>query len=151
MEEELVDQVDAAAEVVVMELFAVMDVGTIAFNLPSPSPELNLVEAAAPFRSLSIYVAIADAQILASAKDQTPLARPSTHDLFVATLARLRCDVVAVRITNYDEGIFYGEIELMTPEGSMTMDSRVSDGVVIALRTGAQILCAEKVLNFFNP
>ncbi len=151
MEEELVDQVDAAAEVVVMELFAVMDVGTIAFNLPSPSPELNLVEAAAPFRSLSIYVAIADAQILASAKDQTALARPSTHDLFVATLARLRCDVVAVRITNYDEGIFYGEIELMTPEGSMTMDSRVSDGVVIALRTGAQILCAEKVLNFFNP
>ncbi len=59
----------------------------------------------------------------------------------VAALGR---SVTEVRITEYRDNIFYAELVL---DGGLTVGSRTSDAVALALRAGCRIVCAEDVLD----
>ena len=74
--------------------------------------------------------------------------RPSTHELTNSILTRLGTDVIAARIVRYEAGVFYAELDLMTPKGRQVFDCRTSDAIAMALRqkTPAPILCSEDVL-----
>jgi hypothetical protein len=52
-----------------------------------------------------------------------------------------------VTITDLIEGTFYAEITLVDDQGhKVEVDARPSDGIALALRTGASIYAAENVL-----
>jgi bifunctional DNase/RNase len=131
--------------------FRVMHLESILYDLTDPSPLVHLMEAESPFRYLVIPVAVPDAIALQHAHSSVEGRRPSTSELMTSILARLQAEVIAARIVRYDGGVFYAELDLMTPRGREVFDCRTSDALTLALRqrVPAPILCAEEVLSVY--
>ena len=129
--------------------FRVMSVESVIFELGDASPEVHLMETEAPYRSLSIPLALSDAQALYQALYHVAGRRPGTHELATSMLSRLRTDVVAARIVRFEAGVFYAELEVMTPQGREVFDCRTSDALNLALRqrVPAPVLCEESILS----
>lgn len=141
---------DAAVEPEVIK-FNVMNLESVLFDLADTSPLVHLIEADAPYRYLAIPIALTEAVALHNALDDIDGRRPGTHEVVAEVLRRLRADVVAVRITKYEHGVFYAELDLMTPKGHEVFDCRTSDALILAMRqkVRAPVLCAEAVLLAF--
>lgn len=131
--------------------FRVMHLESVLYDLTDPSPLIHLLEAEAPFRYLVIPVALPDAIAIHHAHSAIEGRRPSTHELMNAVLTRLGTEVIAARIVRYDAGVFYAELDLMTPKGRRVFDCRTSDAISMALRQNspAPILCSEEVLEHY--
>jgi bifunctional DNase/RNase len=131
--------------------FIVMTAESVTFDLADSSPHLHLMEADIPYRNISIPIALVDAQALYSALHGVEGRRPGTHELASAIIRQLQADVIAARVVRVDQGVFFAEIDLMTPRGREKFDCRTSDAVILALRqvVPAPILCAQEVLDSF--
>ncbi|MDE3065574.1 MAG: bifunctional nuclease family protein [Acidobacteriota bacterium] len=128
--------------------FRVVSAESVTFDLSDASPHVHLMESEAPFRFLSIPIALPEAVALHQALGNVAGRRPGTHELASEILARLRADVVAARIVRYEGGVYYAELDLMGPRGREVLDCRTSDAIILAVRqkVPAPILCAEEVL-----
>ena len=128
--------------------YKVMSIESVLFDLGESSPQVHLMEADLPYRYLSIPIALAEAQALHNALNAVAGRRPGTHELVAEMLARLRADVISARIVRFEAGVFYAELDLMTPRGREVFDCRVSDALVIAQRqrVPAPVLCNEEIL-----
>ena len=128
--------------------FRVMDAVSVTFDLGDPSPHVHLMESESPYRNLSIPIALAEAVALHQAMERVAGRRPGTHELTSQILARLQGDVVAARIVRFESGVYYAELDLMSPRGREILDCRTSDAIILALRqrVPSPILCAEDVL-----
>lgn len=131
--------------------FRVMSVSSVLYDLGDASPQIHLMETEAPYRHLTIAVALVDAQALHHAMTGVKGVRPTTHELASSIIARLQADIIAARIVRHDDGVFYAELDLMTPRGRQRLDCRTSDALVLALRQAvpAPILCDDDVLASF--
>ncbi len=132
-------------------IFRVMNVESVTFNLANTSPHVHLMEAESPFRHVSIAIALSEAQALYAAINNVTGRRPSTHELTSAIIRQFQADLIAVRLVRHDAGVFYAELDVMTPQGSHTFDARPSDAIILALRqaVSAPILCSEQILASF--
>ncbi len=72
--------------------------------------------------------------------------RPLTHDLLGKAIAALGAKVVRVEIDGLRGGTFFATIRLAQGGKALALDARPSDSVALALRTGAPIFAARKVL-----
>jgi hypothetical protein len=128
-----------------------MHLDSVLFDLTDASPMAHLLEAEAPFRYLVIPLALSDAIALQHAHGAIASRRPNTHELMTTIMTRLRAEVIAARIVRYDGGIFYAELDVMTPQGQEVFDCRTSDALSLALcqRVPAPILCSEDVLEIY--
>lgn len=128
--------------------FVVLSVGSVTFDLPNSFPTINLTEDEEPWRPLTVPVALPEAISIAQAIGDDYGPRPNTHDLFAGVLRELKADVIATRILRVENGVFYAEIDIMTPKGRVQLPCRPSDGIAMALRqtVPAPILCTEQVL-----
>ncbi len=128
--------------------FSVMSVETVTFDLTDPSPVVHLMEAAPPFRYLAIPLALGAATAMHQAIGGVDGRRPGTHELLGEVFRRTQIDVIAARIVRYEGGVFFGQLDLMTPRGREVFDCRTSDAITIAMRQNvpAPVLCAEEVL-----
>jgi bifunctional DNase/RNase len=149
--EEALSEVDAPDVGEAYAAFRVMNVESVLYDLNDASPLVHLMEAESPFRYLAIPLAVSDAIALQLAISAVEGRRPSTSELVTTMLARLQAEVIAARIVRYDAGIFYAELDLMTPRGREVFDCRTSDALILALRqrVPAPILCAEEVLSLY--
>jgi uncharacterized protein len=97
---------------------------------------------------VSIWIGLVEASAIASELEKIPLQRPMPHDLMRALLAECGARVVRVEIRDVREGTFYASIflERQAGEPPVEVDARPSDAVALALRTGAPICVARKVL-----
>lgn len=75
-----------------------------------------------------------------------PPPRPITHDLLRSILQGLEVEIGKVVINELRDDTFYAEIVLGARNGTVEVDSRPSDAIALALRTGAPIFVAEQVL-----
>ena len=119
-----------------------LDVVGVRVELPSNLPIVLLRESAGE-RYLPIWVGQSEAQAIAAALEGTQPPRPLTHDLFRDTLKALGRRLTAVHITALRGSTFYAELLF---DGGVTVSSRSSDGIALALRCGAKIYAAEPVL-----
>lgn len=128
--------------------FRVLNLGSVTFELTGGFPTLNLTEEDEPWRPLTIPVALPEAISIAQAVADEYAPRPNSHDLFAAFLREMKADVIATRILRVENGVFFAEIDVMTPKGRIQMPCRPSDGVAMAVRQAvpAPILCTEEVL-----
>lgn len=148
------DELSYGAEAPVAEVyshFRVMHVESVLYDLSDPSPLVHLMEAESPYRYLAIPLAVADAIALHHAHSEVEGRRPSTSELVMTILTRLQAEIIAARIVRYEDGVFYAELDLMTPRGHEVFDCRTSDAITLALRqrVPAPILCAEEVLSLY--
>lgn len=128
--------------------FRVLDIGSVAFELTNGFPTVNLTEENEPWRPLTIPVALPEAISIAQAMAGELAPRPNTHDLFAAFLREMKADVIATRILRVENGVFFAEIDVMTPKGRIQIPCRPSDGIAMAVRqtVPAPILCTDEVL-----
>jgi uncharacterized protein len=83
---------------------------------------------------LSIWVGHFEGSAIAMGLDQTWTPRPMTHDLIVDMLAQLAVRIDRVVITDLQENTFYAAIHLAAEGRQITIDSRPSDAIAIAVR-----------------
>ena len=80
-------------------------------------------------------------------------ARPMTHDLILNILAGLRGEIKSVTVYKIENGTFFAYL-LVEQRGAETgveqvlrIDTRPSDGIAIAVRSGCPIYVAEEVMD----
>jgi bifunctional DNase/RNase len=73
---------------------------------------------------------------------------PLTHDLMVSVLGALGSRVSRVVVTHVTEGTFHARLYLENSSGDESeVDSRTSDAIAVAVRTGSPIYVDERVLD----
>ena len=97
--------------------------------------------------NLHIVIGPAEARAISLAHRGQQAPRPLSYDMARALLEEAGAQIRQVAITNLQDGIYYAEIRLTDGEGTeRVVDSRPSDAIALALRTGAPIFAAESVL-----
>lgn len=95
---------------------------------------------------LPIWIGAMEAMAISLALNDVVLPRPMTHDLLLNMINKLDAQVVAVNVTELNEGTYYADIEVEVEGGIRRIDSRPSDAIALALRAKSPILVDEKVL-----
>lgn len=99
-------------------------------------------------RYLPIWIGPAEANAIAMRLQGLSAERPLTHDLLVTVVASLAASVSRVVVTHVTDGTFHARLYLETADGSETeVDSRTSDAIAVAVRTGSTIYVDERVLD----
>lgn len=95
---------------------------------------------------LPIWVGVYEANAIALEIEKVQTPRPMTHDLIKNVLLGLQAVVKKVVVTELKEDTFYALIWVERNGGTITIDSRPSDALALALRTDAPIFVEEDVL-----
>jgi len=98
-------------------------------------------------RYLPIWIGIFEANAIAMKLDNVSAPRPLTHDLFTNVLARLGAHVMDVVISALEENTFYAVIHLQAGGDQLSVDSRPSDAIALAVRSGCPIYADSSVLD----
>jgi len=73
--------------------------------------------------------------------------RPMTHDLLCDILGELDVKCTQVSVTELRENTFFASITLNVAGRELEIDSRPSDAIALAVRSGAPIYAAEEVIS----
>jgi len=96
--------------------------------------------------SLPIWVGIFEANAIALELEKIATPRPMTHDLIKNILESLEAKVAKIMVNDLRENTFFAEIHLRVGASDITVDSRPSDAIALALRVGAPIFVEEDVV-----
>jgi len=119
----------------------------ISFHPPSRSYAVILSEIDGT-RKLPVIVGAFEAQSIALALESMDTPRPLTHDLIGLLIKEVEANLVAVRITSLEEGVFYATLDINGKiTGKRSVDSRPSDAIAVGLRMQAPIMIAEKLFD----
>lgn len=97
-------------------------------------------------RKLPIITKPIDAQQIALKIEGVKNQRPSTHDIFKSLADVCQMSVVEVNIYSVIEGIFYTRIILSNGIEEVTIESSVSDGILLSLIYECDLYASEDVL-----
>jgi len=95
---------------------------------------------------LPIWVGIFEANAIALQIEKIVTPRPMTHDLLKSMINGLQAKVEKVVITDLKENTFYAQIYLNREGVVLPIDSRPSDAIALALRTGSPIFVDTEVI-----
>lgn len=112
-------------------------------EMPNQQPILMLTEAAGT-RSLPILIGSAEATAIAMHLQGITPPRPMTHDLFRDVIAAVGRSLTQVRVVDFREGTFYGELAF---DNGVTVSARPSDAVALAVRCEVPVFVADAVLD----
>jgi bifunctional DNase/RNase len=115
----------------------------VRIEMPSQQPILILSERDGN-RSLPILIGTTEASAIAMHLQGLRPARPLTHDLLGQVITALGHTVQQVRVVDFREGTFYGELVF---ENGTTVSARPSDAVALAVRTEIPVFVDPAVLD----
>ena len=99
-------------------------------------------------RYLPIWIGASEANAITMRLQGLSADRPLTHDLLINVLGALSSTLSRVVVTQVMEGTFHARLYLENASGEETdIDSRTSDAIAIAVRTGSPIYVDERVLD----
>ena len=99
-------------------------------------------------RYLPIWIGPSEANAIAMRLQGLSAERPLTHDLMVSVIAALSSSISRVVVTHVTDGTFHARLYLEAADGSESeIDSRTSDAIALAVRTGSTIYVDERVLD----
>ena len=96
--------------------------------------------------TLPIWIGAMEAMAISLTLNDVKLPRPMTHDLLLSAIRQMGGAVSTVSVTELREGTFYALISVDQGGKVLEIDSRPSDAVALALRSGASILVDPKVI-----
>lgn len=121
-----------------------MKVSGIALDPFTNSPIVILKDLSGE-KILPIWIGFMEASSIAMELEKTPRVRPLTHDLMKNLLENLKFSVSRVEVTDLRHDTFYAEIHIKRDSEEYILDSRPSDAIAIALRTGSSIWVKDEV------
>ena len=95
---------------------------------------------------LPIWVGVYEANAIALEMEKVTTPRPMTHDLIKNVLMGLETQVHKVVVTELKEDTFYAVIWLERGGEAISIDSRPSDALALALRVDCPIFVEDEVL-----
>lgn len=98
-------------------------------------------------RRLPIVIGGFEAQAIAVALEKMQPSRPLTHDLFHNFMSTFDIELTEVVIYKLEEGIFFAKLVCEKDGNSVEIDSRTSDALALAVRTGCRIFTFENILD----
>ena len=123
-----------------------MHIYGVSFDLVGKQP-IVLLKTADGNKFLPIWIGHPEAAaILMKLQSQAP-PRPMTHDLLSDMLEQLEAQVVRITVTELRENTFFASITLSVNGREVEIDSRPSDAIALAVRSGAPIYAAEEVIS----
>jgi len=96
--------------------------------------------------NLPIWIGLQEATAMATELEGIKMGRPMTHDLMKSILTEINGSVDCVEITELKENTYYALIYLKVAGREVSIDSRPSDAIALALRTKSPIYVAKAVL-----
>lgn len=97
-------------------------------------------------RRIPVVVGTAEAQSIAVHMEQVAPSRPLTHDLFVSMFHAFGIELRHVTIYSFKDGVFAAMLHVTNGSVEVDIDSRTSDAIAIALRTGSPIYTTPQVM-----
>ncbi|MFC8598841.1 MULTISPECIES: bifunctional nuclease family protein [unclassified Isoptericola] len=101
-----------------------------------------LLDAAANL-AVPIVIGAREASAIAMAQAGLVTPRPMTHDLLRDLLGAVGVELERVEIVALDGGVFFAELIL---SNGTRLDSRASDAIALAVRTGSPVFCSAEVV-----
>jgi bifunctional DNase/RNase len=118
----------------------------VSFDMVGKQP-IVLLKAVETNRFLPIWIGHPEAAAILMKLQGSSTPRPMTHDLLTETLGELDAQCTRVSITELRDNTFYASITIATGDGrEIEIDSRPSDALALAVRSGAPIFAAEDVV-----
>jgi bifunctional DNase/RNase len=97
-------------------------------------------------RRIPIIIGGFEAQAIVIKLENLDPPRPLTHDLFKSFAKEFNIAIIEVMIYKLEEGVFYSRLLCNNGEKEISIDSRTSDAVALALRFGCPIYTTEEIL-----
>jgi bifunctional DNase/RNase len=124
--------------------FLAMEVKGVILDTGAQSPVVLLTDGEGK-RVLPIWVGLSEGIAIERELRKAPSERPMTHDLLFSILGRVRTEVKEVRILKVEKQTYHASLLLSSPQGSIEVDARPSDAIVLALKARAPILVSISV------
>jgi len=96
-----------------------------------------------------IWIGEVEAQAIARAREGIAVPRPQTHDLLASLVEMLGADVEEVRVHDLRDNTYFGVVRVRVNGELREIDSRPSDALALAVRTGARIRVATRLVEEF--
>ena len=124
-----------------------MDIYGVSFDLVGKQP-IVLLKTSEGNRFLPIWIGHSEAAAILMRIQGASTPRPMTHDLLTEMLGELGAEITRVAVTELRDNTFFASITLSVNGGTeLEIDSRPSDALAIAVRSGAPIFAAEEVIS----
>jgi bifunctional DNase/RNase len=98
-------------------------------------------------RHLPIWIGAYEAEAIAMELQGVPATRPLPYDLMRSMLAELGATIDRVVISELNDQVFFARILLDHNGRTIEIDSRPSDAIALAVRTGTRILVADTIMD----
>ena len=98
-------------------------------------------------RRVPIIIGGFEAQAIVIKLENLEPPRPLTHDLFRNFAVEFNITIIEVMIYKLEEGVFYSRLICNNGEKEISIDSRTSDAVALALRFSCPIYITEEILD----
>jgi bifunctional DNase/RNase len=98
-------------------------------------------------RYLPIWIGPYEAEAITLSLQDVEVARPLTHDLLRNVLTDLGAQVTRINITELRENVFFARIILQVNGEEMSIDSRPSDALALAVRVHVPVYVAEEIMD----
>jgi len=98
-------------------------------------------------RRVPIIIGGFEAQAIVIKLENLEPPRPLTHDLFKSFASEFNISIIEVMIYKLEEGVFYSRLLCNNGEKEISIDSRTSDAVALALRFGCPVYITEEILD----
>ena len=128
--------------------FVEVEVATVGMATPHGSPVVLLREPDGG-EMIPIFIGHDSARAILLALRDARVPRPMTHDLLGDVIGSLDARLTRMYVDDIADQTFLGMLELEVDgrDEAIRIDTRPSDGIALALRTGASIHVAPKVLD----
>jgi len=97
-------------------------------------------------KALPIWVGYFEANAIALEIEKITTPRPMTHDLLRNLIDTMKAKINHILVSELKDNTFYAVISLVYGGNTVSIDSRPSDAIALALRTKSPIYVEEKVI-----
>tara|TARA_B100001123_G_scaffold118512_1_gene137967 strand:+ start:2176 stop:2655 length:480 start_codon:yes stop_codon:yes gene_type:complete len=121
-----------------------VEVNSIRLEESSDTPVLLLLDPSTN-KVLPIWIGTIEAVSIAYAQEGILHERPQTHDLLINIIEAMECSIQEVNISDIKDNTYFANIVLATSNGNVTLSSRPSDAIAIALRSKINVTVNQDV------
>ena len=125
--------------------FTRMSIYGINLDLFSSSP-IVILKVEDENRYLPIWIGQPEARSILMKLQNQEFSRPLTHDLAVSLVNELGGSMEKVTVTELRDSTFFATISVQIDGRTVEVDSRPSDAIALAVRSGAEIFAADEVI-----
>ena len=97
--------------------------------------------------AVPIFIGQLEAQSILIGLGSVPMPRPLTHDLFLNVLKQSGIKLDKIEITSLKDGTFFAQLVLLENDLEMTIDSRPSDAIALAVRNKCAVFIDESIVD----